>query len=126
MAMVRFPTAKSQGKANLHQGGIGAGVSLETGRVVGAIQGDRPIEAHPDTGLRLIGLEVPLWRQVVEVAARCHLAIPLNYMGVDVMIDAQTGPVVLEVNVKPGLSIQNANKEGLGYRLNGSHRENAA
>lgn len=119
MAMVRFPTAKSQGRANLHQGGVGAGVSLDTGKIVGAVQRDRPIHAHPDTAYPLVGLEVPLWRQVVEVAASCHSAIPLDYMGVDVMIDADTGPVVLEVNAKPGLSIQNANKEGLGNRLNG-------
>ncbi len=117
MAMVRFPTVRSRGKANLHQGGVGAGVSLETGKVVGAIQCDRPVETHPDTAHPLVGLEVPLWREVVEVATRCYSAIPLDYMGVDVMIDVEKGPVVVEVNVRPGLSIQNANNEGLGNRL---------
>lgn len=117
MAMVRFPTAKSQGKANLHQAGVGAGVSMETGRIVAAIQRDRPVKIHPDTAHPLIGLEVPLWREVVETATRCYSAIPLDYMGVDVMIDVEKGPVVVEVNVRPGLSIQNANNEGLGSRL---------
>ena len=117
MAMVRFPTAKSRGRANLHQGGVGAGVCIKTGRVVAAIQHDRPVKLHPDTAHPLIGLEVPLWREVVEVAARCYSAIPLGYMGVDIMIEEEKGPLVVEVNVRPGLSIQNANNEGLGSRL---------
>jgi alpha-L-glutamate ligase-like protein len=117
MAMLRLPTAASRGRANLHQNGVGAGVSMETGRIVAAIQHDRPLKAHPDTSCPLIGLEVPLWREIVSVATRCYSVIPLNYMGVDIMVDKDKGPLVVEVNLRPGLSIQNANNEGLGARV---------
>ncbi len=117
MAMLRLPTKESGGKANLHQGGIGAGVDLETGVTHHAVRRDRPISVHPDTKKPLIGMCVPFWAQVVEMSKRVARATGLGYVGVDIIVDAQNGPMLLEGNARPGLAIQIANGRGLIPRL---------
>ncbi len=117
MAMLRLPTRESNGRANLHQGGIGVGVDLDTGRTNHAVQRNRFVEKHPDTGQRLVGLEVPCWQQVLEMSRRAAEAVGLGYIGVDIVIDAQHGPLLLEANARPGLAIQIANARGLLPRL---------
>jgi alpha-L-glutamate ligase-like protein len=117
MAMVRLPTNESDGKANLHQRAIGAGVSLETGRITRAVQGGKPIVVHPDTGEQLIGFEVPGWARVLELAALSGPAVGLGYCGSDIVLDVNDGPLVIEVNAHPGLEIQNINQQGLKARL---------
>ena len=49
----------------------------------------------------------------MRIAADCARAIPLGYMGVDIIWDEQRGPCVIEVNARPGLAIQLANRRGL-------------
>lgn len=113
MAMARFPTNASDGKANLHQGGIGAGVNMETGRIFRARQGRKTVECHPDTGARLIGFEIPHWEKVLDIAGRCGPAVGLGYCGVDIVHDVNMGPMVIEVNAHPGIEIQNTTQQGL-------------
>ena len=45
----------------------------------------------------------------------CRLshALQLGYVGVDIVLDANYGPMVLEANARPGLNIQIANNQGL-------------
>ncbi|MBI5508235.1 MAG: hypothetical protein HY903_05730 [Deltaproteobacteria bacterium] len=117
MAMIRVPTRRSQGRANLHQGGLGLAVDLETGHTFRAWSGHDTLRTHPETGAALLGREVPGWRDVLEVATRAAAALPLGYLGVDVVIDRRRGPMVLEVNARPGLEIQNVNGTGLGPAL---------
>ncbi len=117
MAMVRVPTARSGGKANLHQRGLGLGVDLQTGIVQRAVCEGRPLEVHPDTGTQLVGLTMPLWDQTVDVAVRAAQAVSLGYLGVDIVVDAQSGPLILEINARAGLEIQNVNALGLGAPL---------
>ena len=113
MAMVRLPTNESDGKANLHQRAIGAGVSLETGRITRAMQGGHSIEKHPDTGEQLVGFEIPDWEKVLALAGQCGPAVGLGYSGADIVLDVNDGPLVIEVNAHPGLEIQNINQLGL-------------
>ena len=113
MAMLRLPTRSSDGRANLHVGGVGVGLDLRSGRAVHAIWRDRSIQVHPDTQQPLSALQVPEWDQILLFAARSYDAIPLGYFGVDIVIDAQLGPSILELNARPGLSIQLANRRGL-------------
>ncbi len=117
MAMVRVPTARSDGKANLHQGGIGLAVDLATGGVDRAVCDKHPLTYHPDSGEPLVGLQLPLWRETLETALKAASAVPLGFLGVDVVVDAQRGPLVLEINARPGLEIQNVNELGLGVAL---------
>jgi alpha-L-glutamate ligase-like protein len=117
MAMLRLPTRQSGGRANLHQGGIGTGIDLDTGRTHHAVQNDRVVEGHPDTGRPVVGVRVPHWGEVLDLSRRVAEAVGLGYVGVDVVIDAEGGPMLLEANARPGLAIQIANAQGLLPRL---------
>jgi alpha-L-glutamate ligase-like protein len=115
--MLRLPTKQSNGRANLHQGGIGVGVDLATGRTHHAVQHDRAIAIHPDTRQTLVGIQVPYWSEVLHLSRRVAEAVGLGYLGVDVVVDAERGPLLLEANARPGLAIQIANGQGLLPRL---------
>jgi len=117
MGMLRLPTRRSHGKANLHQGAIGVGVDLHQGRMIRATYRGERIESHPDSGAPVVGQVVPRWADVLDVARRAAAALPLGYLGIDVALDVHRGPVILEVNVRPGLEIQNANGRGLRQTL---------
>jgi alpha-L-glutamate ligase-like protein len=117
MAMLRLPTRESGGRANLHQGGIGAGVDLASGATNHAVRHNRFVAIHPDTGASLVGLEVPHWPDVLGMARRAAAAVRLGYVGVDIVLDANDGPMLLEANARPGLAIQIANNAGLLPRL---------
>jgi alpha-L-glutamate ligase-like protein len=117
MAMMRLSTRASDGKANLHQGAVGLGLSLADGRPVNAIQFDRNVQEHPDSGADLMMVEVPRWRALLELAARAADATGLGYIGADIVIDRDRGPLLLELNARPGLAIQIANRQGLAPRI---------
>jgi alpha-L-glutamate ligase-like protein len=117
MAMLRLPTKASNGRANLHQGGLGAGVGLEDGRTNHAVQRNRSILRHPDTGASVVGMRVPYWKHVLDMSRRVSEAVGLGYLGVDIVVDADQGPMLLEANARPGLAIQIANNRGLLPRL---------
>jgi alpha-L-glutamate ligase-like protein len=117
MAMLRLPTKQSNGRANLHQGGIGTGVDMETGITDHAVQRNRVVQRHPDTGNPLVGMRVPYWDDVLEMSRRVARAVGLGYIGVDIVVDVNEGPMLLEANARPGLAIQIANGTGLMPRL---------
>jgi alpha-L-glutamate ligase-like protein len=117
MGMLRLATHASDGKANLHQGAIGVGIDIGTGRSVAAVQKNRLITTHPDTGASLESLQVPDWKLMLNLAARCYEVTGLGYMGCDIVVDESAGPLLLEMNARPGLSIQIANNAGLVPRL---------
>ena len=103
MAMVRLPTTQSEGRANLHQGAAAAAVHLVTGRTFGGVCNNRMITRHPDTGELIAGLEIPGWRDLLAAAMKLSDALEMGYIGVDFVIDAKIGAVVLEANARPGL-----------------------
>jgi alpha-L-glutamate ligase-like protein len=113
LAMARLATVASGGRGNLHQGGIGAAIDLSAGRITRAVHQRRDIDVHPDTRQRIVGVLIPNWDEVIDIARRCATATSLGYLGVDIVIDADRGPVVLEVNSHPGLEIQNIAKAPL-------------
>lgn len=117
MAMIRLPTRISDGKANLHQGAVGAGIDLGTGRTSRGVWRNRVVVDHPDTGAPIAGLEIPRWERVLDLATRAYDMVGLGYIGVDIVLDRRRGPLVLELNARPGLSIQLANQAGLLTRL---------
>jgi alpha-L-glutamate ligase-like protein len=117
MAMVRVPTERSGGRANLHSGGLGLAVDLETGRTTRAQCKSDVVTHHPDSGTSLIGIELPAWEATVNAATRAALAVPLGYLGVDVVVSVNAEPLILEINARPGLEIQNVHGVGLGRAL---------
>jgi len=117
MTMMRIPTTASGGKANLHLGAVGAGVRVSTGQIIHAVWHGRPQPNHPDTNAVIVGGSVPHWSEVLEIASEAQWLSGLGFAGVDIALDARRGPVVMEVNRRPGLEIQNANAAGLLRRL---------
>ena len=117
MSMVRLPTRLSGGRANLHQGAIGAGIDMATGATLTAVWRNEVVEEHPDTGNTVSDVQIPKWRDLLELAARCFELTGLGYQGVDIVLDRVKGPMILELNARPGLAIQIANRAGLLPRL---------
>ena len=117
MAMIRLPTRQSDGKANLHQGAIGVGIDLPTGTTRRGVFGTEVVREHPDTEHPLVGLALPHWDDLLEMSARCCDLAGLGYIGVDFVLDRERGPLILELNARPGLAIQIANGNGLLHRL---------
>ncbi len=117
MAMSRLPTRRSHGKANLHQGAIGVGIDLGSGITVGGVSGNSAVSIHPDTGAEIAGFQVPDWMHILDMSARCYDAVHLGYLGVDIVLDRDLGPLILELNARPGLNIQIANRRGIRHRL---------
>ena len=123
MAMVRLPTRLSGGKANLHQGAIGTGVDMASGRTLAAVWRTRIVREHPDTGNPVSGVQIPHWNTLLELAARSYELTGLGYQGIDIVLDRDLGPLILELNARPGLAIQIANQAGLALRLDSVERE---
>jgi alpha-L-glutamate ligase-like protein len=117
MSMVRLPTKSSDGRANLHQGAIGAGLNLSNGWTNNAVIRNQVVDIHPDTGHHLMGLKLPFWKEILELAARCYDMVELGYLGADIVLTPDNGPILLELNARPGLGIQIANLAGLVPRL---------
>jgi alpha-L-glutamate ligase-like protein len=117
MAMLRLPTRSSAGKANLHQGALGVGVDLGTGVTLGGAWHHETIHEHPDTGHSLHGIAIPHWETMLRVGARSYELTHLGYLGVDMVLDRDKGPMLLELNARPGLAIQIANRAGLLPRI---------
>ncbi|MFA5961392.1 MAG: sugar-transfer associated ATP-grasp domain-containing protein [Parcubacteria group bacterium] len=118
MAMLRLPTKESHGKANLAQGAIGVGIDLASGVTTTAVAGKQKIiEYLPGTRLLLSGIKIPYWMDILTLAVRSQEISGLGFLGVDIAIDKERGPVILEINARPGLAIQVANLDGLKWRL---------
>ena len=118
MAMLRLPTATSKGKANLHQGAIGVGIDIATGITTHGICRGKFLKYVPGTKKKINGLKLPFWNTILTLAVKAQEVIPtLGYLGVDIVYDKAHGPVILEINARPGMEIQNANLSPLKKRL---------
>jgi alpha-L-glutamate ligase-like protein len=117
MAMVRLPTRTSNGKANLHQGAVGAGIDIASGITLDGVIGADVVTHHPDTMHAIAGLKLADWDTILDISSRCYEITGLGYIGVDIVLDRDRGPLVLELNARPGLAIQIANRQGLLRRL---------
>ncbi len=122
MAMLRLPTRLSDGKANLHQGAVGVGVRMDEGITYGGVCRNHLVDRHPDTDHPVSRIKIPFWKTILESSARLYDIFQLGYLGVDFVIDSLLGPLILELNARPGLSIQLANRSGLARRLEAVQR----
>ena len=115
MAMLRMPTEESDGKANLHAGAIGLGVDLETGRLTRGYNQltDKMVSRHPDSKVLFDGMKLPDWEKTLSISIATAKVFPLNYLGIDIVYDERLGPMVIEINSRPGMQIQNVNAIGL-------------
>ncbi len=116
MAMLRLPTKGSDGKANLHLGAVGVGIDIANGAATYVVMGNKIIPSVPDVG-PIRGLKIPYWDEILLIASKVQMATNLGYMAVDIAIDRNMGPVLLEINARAGLGVQLANLSPLGKRL---------
>lgn len=117
MAMLRLPTSYSDGKANLHQGALGVGIDLRTGITTkGVFYGSETLYI-PGTKTKVRGIKIPEWNKLLKISVDAQVACGLGYAGIDIVLDEEKGPLVLEVNARPGLQIQLANGASLRTRL---------
>ena len=74
------------------------------------------VSEHPDTGATFDELRVPHWDRILDLAASCVEMVGIQYLGADIVLDRVRGPMLLELNARPGLAIQVANQAGLCHR----------
>lgn len=117
MAMLRLPTKESTGKANLHQGAIALGIDMATGITTYGVHHHKLLKLFPDSNQKVNGIRIPHWEKVLRVAIDAQRASKLGYLGADIVLDQDRGPLILELNDQPGLQIQLANRTGLQERL---------
>ena len=117
MAMTRLPTKASGGRANLHQGAVGVGLDIQTGHALHGVLNNMPITHQPDTDADLLQIQVPFWKEHLFIGALAYDMTGLGYLGADIVLDARKGPMMLELNARPGLAIQIANGIGLRSRI---------
>lgn len=117
MAMLRLPTKISEGRANLHLGGIGVGIDLASGKTTSGVLNNKIIYYLPNTKYSLRGIQIPDWKKILEFAVKAQMVSKIRYIGIDIAIDREKGPLILELNNRPGLSIQLANLAPLKERM---------
>jgi alpha-L-glutamate ligase-like protein/uncharacterized protein (TIGR02421 family) len=116
MAMLRIPTRESFGKANVHLGGIGLGIDLAKGTTTYATQYNRILISLPD-GADPKGHAIPRFQDLLLIASRVQQITNIGFLAVDLTLDKEDGPMLLEVNARSGLMVQVANLAPLRSRL---------
>lgn len=89
---------------NMHSGGIGAMVDLETGIVYtfGYDYEGNKYTHHPITGTQFIGLNIPHWEDAVALVKKAHARMRgSGILGWDIAI-TPTGADIIEANNRPG------------------------
>ncbi len=117
MAMLRLPSKESGGTANLHQGGIGVGIDIQTGMTNGGCLKNLHVLEHPESKISYVGHALPHFEEILKIGSKISEIVGLGYIGVDFVLDRDSGPLILEVNARPGLNIQIANQAGLRRRI---------
>ncbi|MEA2056301.1 MAG: sugar-transfer associated ATP-grasp domain-containing protein [Patescibacteria group bacterium] len=118
MAYMRLPTRESGGRANQNQGALGVGIDIGSGLTTYAAAHKTHLIKHlPDTNKELKNIQIPYWKKTLLTAVEAANTAKLIYSGVDLFIHKNKGPMVVELNYRPGLSIQIANQAGLRKRL---------
>lgn len=117
MAMLRLPTKKSNGTANLAQGAVGVGIDLATGKPTYISEKYKIVKEIPEVGKFDPDFKVPYFDEMLLIASKCQQITGLGYLACDIAIDAVSGPILLEINARAGLKVQIANKAPLRKRL---------
>ncbi len=118
MAYLRLPTEESEGRANQSQGALGVGIDIGTGLTTyAAAHKTQLIRYLPGTNIELRDIQIPFWKKTLLTAVKAAKAAKLVYGGIDLFLHQEKGPMVVELNYRPGLSIQVANQAGLRKRL---------
>lgn len=130
---VRLPTVNVNGKISVYQpwlkigrgghfltsavfGTLDAGIDAETGIVdaPGMNESDEVYTVHPDTGIPIVGFQVPRWRELVEMAKECAAKLPkFGYVGWDFVLTKHDGWCMMEGNYSGDFMWQLYRKKGM-------------
>ena len=116
MAMMRIPTEISQGRANVHFGGIAVGIDIAKGEMTHITQYNKEIDSIPGFG-EVRGIKIHHWNEILLIASRVQQITNLGFAAIDITLDKNVGPVLLEINARSGLAVQVANMAPLRKRL---------
>ncbi|MBI2934260.1 MAG: hypothetical protein HYY29_01695 [Chloroflexi bacterium] len=113
MAMMRYATVKSKGRSNLAAGGLGISLDIGTGAVRHIISKKErkeytieELEIPPE-------FTMPKWDDMKQLARKASELSGLRLSGVDLVMDVDDNVLVMEINGRPGLEIQNVNELSL-------------
>jgi Sugar-transfer associated ATP-grasp len=99
--------------------GVGCSITAVTGRIRYAELPDgMPVRNHPDTGALIIGIDLPFWRESVDLVRRAHaIAFPrFAFLGWDVAL-TKDGPLLLEANSGWGALLHQKLDGPLGHTI---------
>lgn len=106
-AMIRVPTAKSWGTANLAKGGIGFGIEVGTGKIKSMIHNKKIIFSNfSDPYKDLYNRQIPYRNDILALSSKIQFFVNLGYLALDWVI-TNDGPKLLEINARAWLEVQN-------------------
>lgn len=102
-ALWKIPAGDNIADNYWRNGNLLANLDVGTGEVLRVVRGfgidETEVQAHPDTGHKLIGAVLPDWQGVTSHCLACAAAIPgLKMQAWDIAIGPK-GPVMVEVNI---------------------------
>ncbi|MBO5994510.1 MAG: hypothetical protein J6Q41_03265, partial [Firmicutes bacterium] len=90
---------------NFNSGGLGVIYDRKTGTVIsdGFDRARNVYETVPESGIRLKGFQIPQWDAIVAMVKDAALVVPqVGYVGWDVCVSRDHGPLLIEGNSFPG------------------------
>ncbi len=103
---------KGQVVDNVSSGGISFDVDINTGKVYfGTDYHGYVYTSHPDTGIRIEGMQVPRWKEIQEFAYSAHKHAPagLNFAAWDICLSGDE-LYLIEVNHHPGVCVRDPSR----------------
>ena len=106
-AMVRIPTEKSGGKANLAAWGIWAGIDIWTWVIKSVYVNHKSYtNKFPEEYKHLKWIRIPYWDDILLWSSKIQYFVNLWYLALDWVI-TDDWPKLLEINARAGLELQN-------------------
>ena len=116
MAMLRVPTKQSKWKANLHAWACWVWIDIWTWKLTFITSHWKIIKSIPGIW-DVRGLKLPKWEKALFLAVKAQQVTKIAYMWCDIVLDKRDWPLILELNIRPGLEVQVANMAPLKDRL---------
>ncbi len=100
--LLKIPVGNNIADNYWRKGNLLCNLDLDTGVIQRVIRGKGPeteeLESHPETGVRLLGLQWPCWPELRELNEKCaKLFAPVRYQSLDIAV-TEAGPMVVEIN----------------------------
>jgi hypothetical protein len=109
-ALHRFGSSSTGCVDNFSNGGLAAGIDLETGRLESATRkpsatsSRKQYQNHPDTGAPIEGVVIPRFHEMCADLLRVARRFPRRYVGWDIVMTPESW-TYLEANHVPGLFV---------------------